>query len=152
MSKILLILISLLLGIFSKAYPGVADTGLEAFRADSPLWQAESGIDLQESQEAGTEAEVLVLSRTVSSYRLLSSYTVQVFGLTKYEGEAIPYSLELEFEDGALLALPCMDNLAYLQEGDVILLQEMEVETENGPVNVWVADGCCVEEPDWIFP
>ena len=86
------------------------------------------------------------------SYTVLGSYPVQVFSLDKEEDEIFPYSLSLEFEDGALFAMPCGENLSHLKEGDTVLLQEIEVQTPEGPVTVWAVDGFCVEEPGWVFP
>ena len=86
------------------------------------------------------------------SYKVLGTYLVRVFSLDKAEDGLFPYSLALEFEDGALFAMPCGENLSHLKEGDTAQLQEIEVQTAEGSVTVWAVNGCCVEEPDWVFP
>ena len=119
-----------------------------------------TGVILPETETADvilpeTDAAVISsegLAPGMLSYTVLGSYPVQVFSLDKEEDELFPYSLSLEFEDGALFAMPCGENLSHLKEGDTALLQEIEVQTPEGPVTVWAVDGFCVEEPGWVFP
>ena len=119
-----------------------------------------TGVILPETDAADvilpeTDAAVISsegLAPGMLSYTVLGSYPVQVFSLDKEEDELFPYSLSLEFEDGALFAMPCGENLSHLKEGDTALLQEIEVQTPEGPVTVWAVDGFCVEEPGWVFP
>lgn len=119
-----------------------------------------TGVILPETDAADvilpeTDAAVISsegLAPGMLSYTVLGSYPVQVFSLDKEEDEIFPYSLSLEFEDGALFAMPCGENLSHLKEGDTALLQEIEVQTPEGPVTVWAVDGFCVEEPTWVFP
>lgn len=119
-----------------------------------------TGVILPETDAADvilpeTDAAVISsegLAPGMLSYTVLGSYPVQVFSLDKEEDEIFPYSLSLEFEDGALFAMPCGENLSHLKEGDTVLLQEIEVQTVEGPQTVWAVDGFCVEEPGWVFP
>ena len=119
-----------------------------------------TGVILPETETAEIplpETETTVVSSEgiapgMLSYTVLGSYPVQVFSLDKEEDEIFPYSLSLEFEDGALFAMPCGENLSHLKEGDTVLLQEIEVQTAEGPQTVWAVDGFCVEEPGWVFP
>ena len=113
----------------------------ETETADAPLPETETTVISSEGLAPG-----------MLSYTVLGSYPVQVFSLDKEEDEIFPYSLSLEFEDGALFAMPCGENLSHLKEGDTALLQEIEVQTPEGPVTVWAVDGFCVEEPTWVFP